>query len=90
MSEDIKINKNINLNSKALVKNLEVAVGKIKGGEKIDDVLTEVDKAWYFMSAEDKNKYRDKLVPRPTREYTRELNRIIKRYGPIQDKGPKY
>ena len=87
MSEDIKLSKDIQLNSHALMKNLEIAEKKLKKGAKIDEALTEMDLAWHRMPQGQRDHFRDKLHPRPTREYTRELSRLIKKYGSVQDAG---
>jgi hypothetical protein len=79
--DDIQLSKNIELNSKSLMKNLEIAVGKLKGGAKIEDALTKVDISWYNMAAGEREKYRELLVPKPTKEYDKELDRIMKEYG---------
>ena len=81
MNKDIKLSKDIKLNSKALMKNLENSEEKLKKGVKLVDALNEVDIMWSKMSQEERDFYRDRLKPRPTRTYTRELMRLIKKYG---------
>lgn len=80
MNEDIKLSKNIKLNSDALMKNLEVAEEKLKKGVKIKDALTEVDIMWYNMSRNHRDTLRSKLTPEPTEEYDMELDRLMKTY----------
>ena len=85
MSEDIQLSKDIKLNSKALMKNLEDTEAKLRAGALVGDAFNEADIIWLNLSQEKRDEYRDQLTPRPTREYTRKLTRLHEKYTKIQN-----
>ena len=80
MNEDIKINKNIKINSDALLKNLELSEEKLKNGMHINSALNEADWLWYTASEAMREHIIDKLDPKPTPEYTEKLIYLVDKY----------
>ena len=83
MSEDIKLSKNVKLNSDALLKNLEMAEERLKNGEPVSDAFNKADLMWYSMTEEDRNKWKSRLEPEPTKEYTEKLIELMNKYDTV-------
>ena len=68
-------------NSKALLLHLAQAEAKLKKGVSLEEALNRADFMWHNMSYKERDKYRDDLHPRPTRDYTKQLKRLMEKYG---------
>ena len=69
------------INSNALIKNLEDSVIKLKKGATLEESLNEANLLFARMHQDKRDQVRSKLVPPPSRKWEKMLDRIVMKYG---------
>nr|AKH46411.1 hypothetical protein [uncultured marine virus] len=73
--------KDCEINSKALIRNLECGIEKLKKGATLGEALNEAELAYGRMHQDDRDRVRETLTPIPSRKYEKMLDRTIQKYG---------
>ncbi len=73
--------KDCEINSKALIRNLECSLEQLKNGVPIEEALNEGMLKFGYMHMDERDKVRDLIEPKLTPKGERMLDRIIRKYG---------